>query len=67
MHTCSMCRYPCAFLFSGDTVRYDAGCDCVKYGPAITSRTWDSVAGHYNLQSHPEVIKEMNTFWGFTE
>lgn len=64
MHDCSICGYPCGYLFRGDEVFYDSGCDCVNY-TNIQPRNWEDVAEHYNMQSHPDVIKKMDEFWGF--
>ncbi len=68
IHDCSICGYLCGFVFSGDHqhVAYDSGCDCTGR-EHYQHRIWESVAQHYNLQSHPEVIKEMNKFWGFKD
>lgn len=64
---CSMCDYPLLYVFSPDKeeVAFDSGCDCNRGGPNYQMRTWDSIAEHYNMQTHPDVIKEMNIFWGF--
>lgn len=67
IHACSLCGYPCSFLFRGDEVFYDAGCDCVTMSPEPYPRSWNSVAEHYNLQSHPETIAKYDAFWHFTE
>lgn len=31
IRNCSMCGYPCAYIFQGESLFYDSGCDC-KYG-----------------------------------
>ncbi len=66
IHHCSMCDYPCGYLFNGDKVEYDAGCGCVTYRD-VQSRTWDNVAEHYNMQKNEKVIAQMDKFWGFTK
>lgn len=66
IHHCSMCNYPCGYVFTMDYkhVGYDSGCHCVTY-ENITPCPWSALAEHYNMQRNPEVIKEMNEFWGF--
>ena len=66
IHNCSMCGYRCGYIFSndGENVDYDSGCNCVTYHN-IEPRDWDNVASQYNMQEHPEVIKEMDEYWGF--
>lgn len=63
IHHCSFCNYPCGYLFMNDTVQYDNGCRCLKNYPK--PRNWQDVADHYNRQTHPQVIEQMNQFWGF--
>jgi hypothetical protein len=68
IHNCSMCDYPCGYIFceNHNLVAYDNGCDCTKrYFHRPT--TWDHVAEQYNKQTHPEVINEMNEYWGFKD
>lgn len=78
VHNCSMCMYPCGFIFVGDQVKYDSGCDCNGHSTAIRPCSWQEVAEHYNNQidwaSNPnnqvkagteQVIYEMNKYWGF--
>ena len=64
IHDCSMCRYPCGFIFEDGDVGYDSGCDCTGGSP-IQYREWSDVADHYNRQSNPDVTKNMDDFWGF--
>lgn len=68
VHNCSMCEYPCAFLFNfaGHEVVYDSGCDCTKWGYTRSLRSWDSVAQQYNINlKNPETMKKYNEFWKF--
>lgn len=52
LHNCSMCGYPCGYHFrESGAVEYDAGCDCVNYGPAITTRDYADVAAQINMQN----------------
>lgn len=66
VHSCSMCDYSCGFMLFiyEHEVIYDHGCDCVR-NPNKTIQSWEHVAEIYNMQSHPDVIKNMNEFWGF--
>lgn len=66
IHHCSICNYPCGYVFSSnyEHVGYDSGCDCVSY-ENIQPRSWDDLAAQYNVQNNEEYIKEMNKFWGF--
>lgn len=61
---CSLCGYLLAYIFEGNTVRYDAGCYCVVY-QRIEPRSWDEVADFYNMQSCPATVKEFDEFWSF--
>lgn len=65
IHDCSICGYPCGYIFEEDRVLYDSGCDCSYGGESL--RDWDDVAEHYNMQTNEDVIKKMNLFWGFKE
>ena len=65
-HNCSMCDYACGFIFFENQVEYDSGCDCVSYS-GIRPSSWDEVAEMYNAQKHPDVIKKMDAFWGFSD
>ena len=64
IHNCSMCGYPCGYIFRGDSVSYDCGCDCVAYTNIIQS-SWEEVADFYNYTFILKVIEKMNKFWGF--
>ena len=64
IHDCSICNYPCGFVFDDGVVGYDPGCDCTgRYW--LEARTWDDVAQQYNMQDHPDVIAKYDAFWGF--
>jgi len=68
IHNCSMCDYPCGYIFSDDHERvgYDAGCDCTgRY--IIQPRDWGDLSKSYNMQKSEPVIKKMNEFWGFDD
>ena len=32
IHNCSMCGYPCAYIFRGEELFYDPGCGCTYGG-----------------------------------
>jgi hypothetical protein len=66
-HECSLCGYPCSYLFFSDPehdVVYDAGCNCGA-GNEIRPSSWGAVAQQYNMQSHPDTIASYAAFWGF--
>lgn len=65
-YDCSICDYPCGYLFVGDDVGYDSGCDCTGREMVYWS-SWQEVADHYNMQTHPKAIAEMDAFWHFDE
>lgn len=71
VHQCSLCDYACAFVFSQapgmPEVYYDSGCDCVVDYLPLQLRSWQDVAEHYNGQTDPRVIMEMDLFWGFKQ
>lgn len=64
IHSCSICNYPCAYVFKAGLVGYDSGCNCGK-GQNITLREWEDVASHYNMQTNEEYIAVMDNFWKF--
>lgn len=66
IHRCSMCNYGCAFIFRGNSVFYDAGCDCT-YGSDLQEMMWEDVFDHYNAQKNSKIIEEYNEFWGLNE
>ena len=70
IHNCSLCDYLCGYIFfseyHGFEVLYDNGCDCTRRY-VIGPRNWENVSDLYNIQKSPEVIKQMNEFWGFKD
>jgi len=65
---CSMCDAPLSFLFDGDDVYYDSGCDCVTYITIPQERSYQDLANLYNQNIENEGwIKEINEFFGFNE
>jgi hypothetical protein len=66
IHRCSMCKYPCGYVFSPDyeCVGYDIGCDCTKRY-IINPSSYDDIERYYNMQNNDGHIKEMDDFWGF--
>lgn len=69
IHDCSICGYPCGYVFSLDlVVAYDSRCYCTKFSDMpMELRSWDDVANYYNMQTNQSYIAEMNKFWGFKE
>lgn len=74
IHHCSMCSYPCGYIFRGDQVFYDSGCDCVTYGPALRPADYKDVAEQYNNshkwwteKNNAEELKKLEEFWGFAK
>jgi hypothetical protein len=63
IHDCSICKYPCGFVFQQGQVTYDSGCDCIRGGYNRTPRTWEDVAAQYNRQTHPDVIAQYDALW----
>jgi hypothetical protein len=57
LHNCSMCGYPCSYLFAAEDVGYDAGCDCVSYHN-IRPSSYGEVADTLNMQK-PEIRQRM--------
>ncbi len=66
IRSCSMCDYPCGYVFveQYEIVGYDSGCDCTRRY-IVNRSSYDDIAIHYNRQKNPEYLKEMNKFWGF--
>ena len=52
IHNCSMCGYPCGFIFRDDGVLYDSGCGCADYIDTRQS-SWEEVEQTYN-RNQPE-------------
>lgn len=65
IHNCSFCNYTVGFLFKGDLVFYDNGCDCTNHLGGMRHSSFKEVARHYNMQSS-DVKKRYNSFWKFT-
>lgn len=65
IHDCSICGYPCGFVFNHGRIGYDSGCDCGSYDPGIRVREWQDLADHYNRQTNEQYITEMDNFFGF--
>lgn len=64
IHSCSLCGVPVGYFFESDKsgVWFDGSCNCSSvFGPQV--RSWDEIAGHFNLQRHPDVIKKYQEFW----
>lgn len=62
IHNCSLCGYPCGYVFNEGRVGYDSGCDCTG-GSHLSSRSYWDVAHFYNTQTNPEYIAKMDEFW----
>lgn len=66
MHDCSLCGYPCGYLFqvidNKVKVSYDRGCYCCKC-PSY-STTMKDVIRHLEMQTNLNVINEYKAFWG---
>ncbi len=67
IHNCSMCNYPCGFVFNicdGDvSVGYDSGCDCISR--PLQYRDLESVKNQFDIQTNQNVIKKYRKFFGF--
>lgn len=66
IHDCSICGYQCGYVFRGDDVFYDSGCNCTNFD-GFQLRSFADVASHYNMQRNPDYIKKMDEFWGFKQ
>ncbi len=68
VHRCTLCNYPCGYIFSPDYehVSYDSGCNCVGY-ENLNDRSWDDVANQYNRITSRDYLNDMNELWGFEE
>ena len=65
---CSFCNYKLGYVFNGDKISIDTGCDCVNYGPVISYTTWDSLASLYNMNLHvPDFIAMMDEKFKFND
>lgn len=62
-HNCSICGVGVGTEIENGEASYRSACDCAW--SENHSHGWDKVAERYNMQSHPDVIKRMNEFWGF--
>ena len=75
VNICSMCGYPCGYIFrdNWEKVDYDSGCDCVNYSD-VQQRSWENLADNYNLnqpENNPKISKEsfdeLYKIWKFEE
>jgi hypothetical protein len=52
LHNCSMCRYPCGYIFDEKgEVSYDSGCYCVRSMPPHRPSDFQDVANQINMQN----------------
>lgn len=72
MHNCSICGYPCAFLFRGGKVFFDGSCWCSTESSPPSPRSWADVAEHYNRnqpEQNPRITAEwvasVDALWGW--
>ncbi len=63
IRACSICGYQLAYLIDRDVVLYDPGCDCTYQ--SYERRSFGDLADHYNMQSNPDVVAQMDRFWRF--
>lgn len=64
-HDCAICGEWTAFVFVDGKVYFDSTCGCSSYPTAPQPYTWNDVADHYNIQTSPIVIAQMDEFWHF--
>lgn len=65
-HDCAICGVWTAFIFADGEVFYDSACACSDFDSYPHPRTWLDIAQHYNIQTNPNVIAQMDAFWHFT-
>lgn len=65
-HDCAICGYWTAFIFYQGRAYFDSYCGCSSYRTTPEECTWQDVADHYNMQTNPAVIAQMDAFWHFT-
>lgn len=62
VHNCSMCGYPCGYLFGADDdlppVVYDSGCDCTR-GYSYCPSSYEDVAALLRMQSSDEIREKL--------
>ena len=63
---CSFCGVPIGYVFERGAVAFSSGCGCNSLD-GLEERSWDDVAAHYNMQTHPDVIAQYNSFWGWAD
>lgn len=56
-HRCTLCGYQTAYVFDGDAVYFDPGCDCT-YGRNVRPSSYESLAETFNRQT-PEIRAHM--------
>lgn len=67
-HDCGGCGYPTAFLVHDDTLYFDPGCYCSRYGRApLEPREWSEAADWINMQSKPEIKAKLAKSFGIVE
>ncbi len=77
IHECSICGMSVGYIFRGDFVYFDGGCDCADGGLQLSD--WQDVTACYNLNAGADdveirieqsplfrkYVEETKTFWGF--
>jgi hypothetical protein len=57
LRTCSLCEYPCGYLWYGPSLFYDTGCDCTRMRGGPQPRDESDLIDC--IQTHPEWAAEM--------
>jgi len=55
IHNCSICEYPCGFIFREGLIFYDSGCYCID--EKMVEERNDEFFLHY-LRKNPDVIEK---------
>ena len=64
-HECAICGVEVGTEIKDGQASYRSSCGCA-HSPNH-SHGWEHVAERYNMQEHPEVIANMDKFWGFPD
>lgn len=58
-HNCSICNYPCGYLYQDGLLWYDHGCDCTRNGYTRSQSFVEDLADWVNMQSNPKAAERI--------
>jgi hypothetical protein len=65
-HNCSLCGYMTKYIRQGESLYFDAGCDCTG-GETLYQRDFEDAADWINMQSNAEVKEQLAKKFGLIQ